>query len=279
MAKSLKEIQSRLKALEKTASITDAMHNISISKVKTFTKTFEVYTDFSQKFNEILKLATEQIDHHVLINEPIEEKHLIILISSDRGLVGSYHNQLFKNFLEYVKDKKNYQVLVIGRKGYAFARRHKIPMVNTHVISNRDDISILTFIDQIRFVYKAFIDQKITRVSVFYNHFINTAKQVVQYDQILPIKCEKKTGIYKPHLYETKPVEMLESIAILHIETKIYGALVDAKLSEHASRLIAMKTATDNAMQIHEKLEMEYHRVRQQSITNELIDIVNGTLV
>lgn len=280
MGASLKGIQGRLKALDKTASITEAMHNISISKVKTFSKTFLKYQSFKNKLESILHKAINQVESHPFIDKPKGEKKLFVVISGDRGLVGGYHNQLYKHFFETIKDldPKSYSVFVVGKKGYAYFKKRKLPILNKQVISNHDDISVLTFLDQIRLVFQLFVDGKIDSLSLVYNHYVNATTQNVVVEQILPIKPKEKIEQNSITYYEVEPIEILEKMTLMYLETHIYGALIDAKLSEHSARLIAMKAATDNARNIHKKLTIEYHRVRQQSITSELIDIVNGTL-
>jgi F-type H+-transporting ATPase subunit gamma len=193
-------------------------------------------------------------------------KKLYILITSDRGLAGSYHNQLFKAFLAEVKDvpKNDYQVFVIGKKGFYFAQKHQLPMVNEEIIYNRDDISTMYFRH-----YAALIKD------VFLKGYVDEVHQ----EMILPLLFDEKEEKNEPYIYDESPEVVLDKTMNVYVESRIFEAIADAKLSEHASRMIAMKNATDNANDIVSQLEIVYHRERQREITNEIIDVVNGANV
>jgi F-type H+-transporting ATPase subunit gamma len=276
----LKEIKLRMHAIEKTASITQAMHNIALSKIRKSTELLSFSKAFVTKIEDILLNAHLSLDaKHRLTSENDGSNKLYILITSDRGLAGSYHNQLFKAFLEEIKDipKTDYQLLVLGKKGYYFAQKRNMPMINQDIIYNRDDLSAMFFRNYSRLVKDAFVAKDIDEVILFYNHYVNTATQEVKKEKILPIIFEKKKIIDEKYIYDAEPEKVIDEVISVYIESYIFMALADAKISEHASRMIAMKNATDNANDIVERLHLMYHRARQQEITSEIIDVVNGS--
>jgi F-type H+-transporting ATPase subunit gamma len=278
----LKEIKIRMQAIKKTASITQAMHNIALSKIKRSQELLSNTQSFVNKLEDILKYASRNLEDPNRITMTTDSnKKLFILVTSDRGLAGSYHNQLFKAFLEEIKDLKpnEYRIFVLGKKGFYFAQKRNLPMINEEVVYNRDDLSTTYFRHYAKIIKDAFIEGMIDEVILFHNHFINTGTQIVKQERVLPLVFETETKYSEPYIYDTKPEIVLDQVTNIYIESSIFKALADAKLSEHASRMIAMKNATDNANEIVERLHLMYHRARQQEITSEIIDVINGSNV
>ncbi len=278
----LKEIKIRMQAIKKTASITQAMHNIALSKIKRSQELLQNSASFVNKLEEILKFASRNLEEPNRITMENEGKtKLFILVTSDRGLAGSYHNQLFKAFLDDIKDlpKDGFRVFVLGKKGFYFAQKRNLPMINAEVIYNRDDLSTMYFRQYAKIIKDVFIEGLIDEVILYHNHFVNTGTQVVKQETILPLKFEAAESYREPYIYDTRPEIVLDQVTNIYIESSIFKSLADAKLSEHASRMIAMKNATDNANEIVERLHLMYHRARQQEITSEIIDVINGSNV
>lgn len=278
----LKEIKIRMQAIKKTASITQAMHNIALSKIKRSQELLQNSASFVNKLEEILKFASrnlEETNRITMKNEGITK--LFILVTSDRGLAGSYHNQLFKAFLDEINDlpRDSYRIFVLGKKGFYFAQKRRLPMINEEVIFNRDDLSTMYFRQYAKIIKDVFMEGLVDEVILYHNHFINTGTQVVKHETILPLVFEAAETYREPYIYDTKPEIVLDQVTNIYIESSIFKALADAKLSEHASRMIAMKNATDNANEIVERLHLMYHRARQQEITSEIIDVINGSNV
>lgn len=277
----LKDIKQRIDAIKKTASITQAMHNIALSKLKRSTELLDHTKTFLREIDRILREADSSIHEKHRLTEQNDGKHeLFVLITSDRGLCGSYHNQLFKAFSKAIedRDKDTYQVFVLGKKGYYYAKKKGLPLINRKIIYNRDDLSTIVFREYAHLIKEAFLEGFVDRVTLYHNHYINTGNQDVTWKTVLPIEIGNRSP-GETYAYDVDPIEVLEETIDVYIESSIFQALADAKLSEHASRMIAMKNATDNAKEIVAKLNTAYHRARQQEITSEIIDIVNGSSV
>jgi len=278
----LKDIKLRMTAIKKTASITQAMHNIALSKIKKSTELKDHSKAFVSKIHDILKYANQNvIDQNRITSTNAGKTKLYILVTSDRGLAGSYHNQLFKAFLDEIKglDASNYKIFVLGKKGYFFAQKRKLPMINEQIVYNRDDISAMFFRPYANLIKDAFMKGVIDEVIIYHNHFVNTGTQIVRKETILPLVFDEKKETNETYIYDATPEEVLNQSVNIYIESCIFKALSDAKLSEHAARMIAMKNATDNANDIVSKLSIVYNKARQQEITSELIDVVNGSNV
>lgn len=278
----LKDIKLRMQAIKKTASITQAMHNIALSKIRRSTELLNHSKSFMDKIEHAIMYANKNLDEvNRLTSKNDGINKLFIIITSDRGLAGSYHNQLYKGFLADTKDlnKKDYQVFVIGKKGFYFAKKHELPMVNEDIIYNRDDISTMYFRHYASLIKDMFIKKYVDEVVIYHNHYINTATQEVFSERVLPLIFDSKEEDNDQYIYDESPDIVLDRIMNVYVESKIFEGIADAKLSEHASRMVAMKNATDNANEIVDQLAIVYHRERQREITNEIIDVVNGANV
>lgn len=275
----LKDIKVRMQAINKTATITQAMHNIALSKIKRSTELLHQSQLFMQKIDEVVSYADQNMDGQSRYTLPSDgSSKLYILVTSDRGLCGSYHNQLFKSFQALIDKEKptTYQVFVIGKKGYYFIKKQNIPMVNDDIIYNRDDITTVSFRHYANVIKDAFKKSLTDEVILCYNHYENSTNVEVRTDVILPIDRNDDMP-NSPYIYDTDPEIVLDRTINIYIESKIFEAVADAKLAEHSARMVAMKSATDNANEIVEGLHMLYHRARQQEITSELIDVINGS--
>lgn len=280
----LKEIETRINAIARTSSITQAMHNIAASKLKKTTDLLTNYNQFMKELDGVLKdVAVKTGTHRYIAGKPIENpKILYIVVTGDRGLAGGYHQQIFK-YLETLQDKQEepLNLLMIGKKGFYYAQRKKYNLLNSNFISNRDDLQTVYFGRYIEILKEEFIKENIDEVRIIYNHFINSAQYDVQEESLLPIKLDEKK-LKEVHQmtfeYDNNPADVLESMITIYLQSRIFGLMVDGKLSELSARMLAMKSATDNAKEVVKELNIIYHRARQQKITTELIDIVNGSL-
>lgn len=280
MALNLKEVKGRIKAIHQTLSITDAMYTTSVSKLNQANNAYKKYLEFNQRFLVILKEMARQVDSNYEHENPEGEDYYLI-ITSNKGLCGSYHNDLYNSFYEKTKNMKNINVLVVGKKGFtALNNKKNINLINKEVILNRDDAVLTEYKQDLKTIQKLFSEKKVKNLYVVYNHSINALKREVVFEKILPVefnfsKEEEKAS--DKYFYEQDPLLMFSELVGIHIEQKVFGAITDAKLAEHQSRMMAMKSASDNAKKVLEKLTILYNRARQDQITKELIDIVNGS--
>jgi len=284
---SMREIKSRITATKKTAQITKAMHMVSASKLKKAERSMKSYRPLMHQLREMID---NLLDSDTLLSHPMlverESNHVCyILVSSDRGLAGPYNSSVFKEFMSYVKEHHQsddeFTVATIGYKAYSFAKRMNYKMLNTEVINVRDDIQFIDFKSVTEAFMMDFLKGKIDRIIVFYNHFINTISQRVEHQQILPVTNgrvheETEKGLNIIYNYEPSPQIIINHLLPMYVENTLYGMILDAKASEHASRMTAMKSATDNADEVIHSLQLHYNRARQAAITIELTDIIGG---
>lgn len=282
MANSLRAVQSRINSTKSTAQITKAMYMVSQSKVKKAEKTYKSYMDFMQRISSMVKelLDKDSIDVNPLLKPREVKKTAYFIITSDRGLAGSYNSGLFKAFEERINETHNsndeFVTAAVGKQGFAYLKRKKYPLEQDNATFIRDDV---LFVDIVPLA-KKFIDEylagNIDKLVIVYNHYINSLTQEVRFEELLPInKVEgEKTSI--DYIYETGIEKTLNTVLPMYVEDIIYGIILDAKTAEHSARMNSMKNATDNAEEVIDKLELLYNRARQAVVTNELIDIIGG---
>lgn len=280
----LKQIETRISAIDRTSAITQAMHNIAASKLKKTTDLLANYNLFMGQLEGILEDVSIKASTHrfVKTTEITNPKILYIVITGDRGLAGGYHQQIFK-YLEQKQEKQEapLNVLMIGKKGFYYAQRQKYNVLNSNFISNRDDLQTVSFGRYINIIKDEFMKENIDELHLVYNHFINSASYEIKEESLLPIIIDEEKLKNKDQMtfeYDNKPEEVLESMITIYIQSRVFGVMTDGKLSELSARMLAMKSATDNAKEVVKELNIIYHRARQNKITTELIDIINGSL-
>jgi F-type H+-transporting ATPase subunit gamma len=227
-------------------------------------------------------LETDDLSHPMLVTREIKQT-CYILVSSDRGLAGPYNSSVFRAFSAFVKENHpdgDFVVATIGHKAFSYAKRNKYNTLNKEAINVRDDIQFIDFKEITETFIKDYLHDRIDKIIVFYNHFINTITQNVEHYQLLPISKESdieiKEGVKPIYAYEPDPQAIINHLLPMYVENTLYGIILDAKASEHASRMTAMKSATDNAEDLIQTLQLHYNRARQAAITVELTDIIGG---
>ncbi|QMS85427.1 ATP synthase F1 subunit gamma [Candidatus Xianfuyuplasma coldseepsis] len=284
----MREIRSRINATKKTAQITKAMHMVSASKLKKAERAIKDFRPLMHRLRQMIDNLLEQDDvsHPMLVERDID-KVCYIIVSSDRGLAGPYNSSIFKAFDAYVKENHTsadeFVVAPIGYKAMSHAKRMNYPLLNDHAIHVRDDVQFIDFKEVSTNFMKSFLRGEIDKIVVFYNHFINTISQQVEEYQLLPIVNgyhqedeEELPEIALIYNYEPSPKAIINHVLPMYVENMLYGIILDGKASEHAARMTAMKSATDNAEDIIKTLQLHYNRARQAAITMELTDIIGG---
>lgn len=283
----MREIRSRINATTKTAQITKAMHMVSASKLKRAEQSIKGFRPMMRRLRHIIDQLLEQDDlSHPMLEEREPRKTCYIIVSSDRGLAGPYNSSVFKAFVAHIKEhhasNDEFVVAPIGYKAMRFARRNGFALLQEESIHVRDDIQFIDFKAVSERFMTAYLRGDIDRIVVYYNHFVNTIRQEVRDLQLLPITNganhtdHDEDDIVPLYLYEPTPKAVINHLVPMYVENTLYGLILEGKASEHASRMTAMKNATDNAQDIIKTLQLHYNRARQAAITMELTDIIGG---
>ena len=288
---SMRDIQKRINATRKTSQITKAMHMVSASKLKRAERSIRNFRPLTKRLSASLAriLASDPELGHPILEARDVKKTVYILISSDRGLAGPLNANVFKAFEAHIEkthtSNEAFVVAPLGYKAYAFVKRRGYESVSDALTQVRDDVRFLDFQDICDRFIKDYLSGETDRVVVFYNRFINTLTQSVEQETLIPLEKqplvshykEDEAGPYKRlYLYEPNVGNVLNQLMPMVVVNILYGMILEAKASEHAARMTAMKSATDNAIEVIKELQLKYNRARQDAITIELTDIIGG---
>ncbi|MFB1051538.1 ATP synthase F1 subunit gamma [Paraliobacillus sp. JSM ZJ581] len=283
---SLRDIQTRITSTKKTKQITNAMHMVSASKLNKAEQNATSFVPYSDKIQEIVNhiaSSTEEDAHPMLVHREVK-KTAYFVITSDRGLAGPFNSGILRKVYRTIQEKHQssdeYTIIVAGRIGRDFFKQRKMPIAN-EIIGLSDQPVFSDIQDLTNETVQLFIDQEIDELYIVYNHFINAISQEVVSKKILPLtdvheKNDHPADTESIYVFEPSEEEILQTLLPQYAESLIYGALLDSKASEHASRMTAMRSATDNANDLIDDLSLQYNRARQAAITQEISEIVGG---
>ena len=280
----LKEVRIRITSVGSTQQITKAMKLVSATKLRRAQNAITQMRPYAQKLNGLLANLADSIDVDslkVYFDKREVKNVLIVPITSDRGLCGSFNANVIKLAGRVIAEKyqgKNISILPIGKKGSEFFGKSK------HTVINDSRDAFLTLNAETGFsigerILAEFKACKYDAVEIVYNQFKNAATQILTNDQFLPIDKSTFGGAgdaKNDYIFEPSKGEILEDLIPRILKTHVYRCLLDSLASEHGARMISMDKATDNAGELIKALKLEYNRARQAAITTEISEIVGG---
>jgi F-type H+-transporting ATPase subunit gamma len=280
----LKEVRIRITSVGSTQQITKAMKLVSATKLRRAQNAITQMRPYAQKLNGLLANLADSIDVDslkVYFDKREVKNVLIVPITSDRGLCGSFNANVIKLAGRVIAEKyqgKNISILPIGKKGSEFFGKTK------HTVINDSRDAFLTLNAETGFsigerILAEFKAGKYDAVEIVYNQFKNAATQILTNDQFLPIDKSTFGGAgdaKNDYIFEPSKGEILEDLIPRILKTHVYRCLLDSLASEHGARMISMDKATDNAGELIKALKLEYNRARQAAITTEISEIVGG---
>lgn len=283
MAANMKEIKERIDSVKNTSQITNAMNIVSSTKFKKFQVLTLKSRNYARAVNEAFDnlVASLTGNKFVIFDGKTEVKRIgIIVMTSDRGLCGSFNSNTFRRLesmkKEFQKEGKDVSVITIGRKAKEYCKNRDInvdseytQMIPETMFETGKKISE----DVVQFYLNDFYDE----VYMIYSKFVSAVEYNIQVEKLLPI--EKKEGLpTKEYVFEPSEEEVLNSFVPQVLNIKLYQSLLENSASEHSARMSAMKQANDNASEMIRNLEVQYNRERQGKITQELTEIISGSL-
>jgi F-type H+-transporting ATPase subunit gamma len=284
----LKEVRIRISSVTSTQQITKAMKLVSATKLRRAQNAITLMRPYATKLNGILSNLSDSIDIDSLkvYFEPRPIKNvLIVVITSDRGLCGSFNANVIKmankTILEKYsaqKESGNITVIGIGKKGHEYFSKQSNNYIDTFKDSLQTPNAETGFAVG-EFILNSFTSGKFDAVEVVYNQFKNAATQILSAEQFLPIDTAtfaQESGKKNDYIFEPNKEEILLELIPRILKTQIFRCMLDSLASEHGARMIAMDKATDNAGELLKSLKVEYNRVRQAAITTEISEIVGG---
>src|SRR2546430_10069604 len=273
------DIRRRIQSMRNTAQMPKAMQMVAASKTRKAQQHDLAGRPYAALMNKVLVSLQQRTDPrlHPLLQVRDAKKELVIVISTDKGLAGALNTNLLREAARFEAGRTGY--IVVGRKARQFLARTKRELLADFELKDAP-----TFVETkpiAKFATEKFLAREVDKVSVLYTHFINTINQRPTVRTLLPIdhgelpKSESAPASdpLLGYVFEPNAERVLEVMLPYYLQYQIFQMILDARASEHSARMVAMKNATDNAQQFIKDLTLEYNKMRQASITTELLEI------
>ena len=284
---SLKEIRKRISSVKSTRQITSAMKMVAAARLRRAQDKIIRLRPYATGLHELLvgvSLKVEEKENDMPYSRSSEnEKVLLIVVTSNKGLCGSFNMTVIKETMRVAREKYNDQfrnkslwLMTIGKKGSDYFKKTDLQIYEEH----SDIFDDLTFENSSALasqVMESFIAGEFDRVEFIYNRFKSAAVQILSYEVFLPVE---KSGQEEPevseYIFEPSAKEILRELIPKSLKIQFYSTILDSYVAEHGARMTAMHKATDNATELIRDLNLEYNKARQASITNQILEVVNG---
>jgi len=258
------------------------MELVSASKMNRAESNARGFTPYSKKIEEVVTSIALNIDDvsHPMLSARTVKKTGYIVITSDSGLAGAYNSNVMRKLHQTIEKEHGsadeYTVIAIGRIGYEFCVKRDIPVVKS--VLGVADHPVFTDVQELTSeTVQMYIDEEIDELKIIYNHYQSPITQIVTTSKILPLtNLSENQSTASEYEYEPNQDAILEVLLPQYAESLIFGALLNGKASEHAARMTAMKSASDNAGDLIDDLTLSYNRARQGAITQEITEIIGG---
>ena len=279
-----KEIRSKIASIKNTQKITKAMEMVAASKMRKAQDRMRAARPYAEKIRKLvghLRLVNLDYKHPFTLERPVRAVGIIV-VSTDRGLAGALNLNLFKSALVPIREAHGKSVKVyvcaVGLKALQFFRRLSGVELSASATHLGDRPHVKDLVGPIKVMLDLYRDQKIDQLLLVHNVFVNTMTQKGTVTQLLPLQTLDKDELQErwDYIYEPDSVEILDAILMRYIESQIFQGAVENVACEMAARMVAMKSATDNAGKLIDELQLIYNKARQAAITKELSEIVGG---
>ena len=278
-----KEIRNKIKSVENTRKITKAMEMVAASKMRKAQDRMRAARPYGEKIRRVagnLSHALTEYKHPFLVNRDPANVG-VILVTSDKGLCGGLNSNILRLAVVKMKELESrgikFQATCIGNKGLGFMQRAG-GKITSHVTALGDTPHLEKLIGPVKVQLDAYMKGEIDALYIGYTRFINTMKQEPVFEQLLPLSGEA-VGSAKTkwdYVYEPDAKAVIDDLLIRYVEALIYQAVAENMASEQSARMVAMKSASDNAKNVIGELKLVYNKARQAAITKELSEIVSG---
>ena len=277
----LKHIQSQIKSVSSIQKVTKAMKMVAAAKLKRAQERMEQARPYSEKLEGLISNLLLDVDPNILplLNKRGDiNKHALLVITSDRGLAGSFNSNIIKKVEEEVvkKGKENVLLICIGKKCYEYFTNRNYK-VDYSYAKTWDNLNYNQAIEIGRNLVKSYLNKEFDTLDIIYNFFKSAATQEVVYKQFLPIHIDDNTeSSIKDIIYEPSKIDIIKTLVPKFFNTQIWQCLLESFASEQAARMLAMDNATENAKDMISDLKLQFNKARQTAITTEMLEIVGG---
>ncbi len=277
------DLRRRVRSVKNIHQITRAMKFISASRLRKAQDRIFAARPYANRMLAVLNSLATRVDasSHPLLSRREKKRVMLVVITSDKGLCGSFNSNLIKGAMSHIRNEetnKGLSLALVGRKGDDWFKKRSWPIQHRYLnimakvdprYANELAQSLITF----------YTNSELDSVHVVYNEFKSVIRQQVVIEPLLPIRklqVKDVAGTLLEYIYEQPPQQILDSIVPRHVETQLFRAMLESEAAEHAARMTAMDAATRNAREMIDSLTLKMNRLRQASITTELIEVVSG---
>ncbi len=282
-----KEIRGKIKSVENTKKITKAMEMVAASKMRKAQERMRAARPYSEKVRSLaanLSMATPEYKHPFMVHHDEAKLAGFIVVTTDKGLCGGLNTNVLRMVTGKLKELEaqgvKAEAVAIGNKGFGFLNRIGAKIVS-HAIQLGDKPHLDKLVGPVKVLLDAYAEGRLNAVYLCYTRFINTMKQEPVIQQLLPLTNESMAEGDTPsrswdYIYEPSAPAVIDELLLRYIEALVYQATSENLASEQSARMVAMKSATDNAGSVIGELKLVYNKTRQAAITKELSEIVAG---
>ncbi len=277
------DLRRRVRSVKNIQQITRAMKFISASRLRRAQDRMFSARPYANRMLAVLNSLATRVDpsSHPLLVRRDEERVMLVVITSDKGLCGSFNSNIIKGTMAHIRNEavnKELSLALVGRKGNAWFKNRPWPIQHRYVniMAKVDPAYAKELADNL---IKYYVNSELDSVHVVYNEFKSVIRQELLIEPLLPIRqLEVESGEegLLDYIFEQPPEQILGSILPRHVETQLFRAMLESEAAEHAARMTAMDAATRNAREMIDSLTLKMNRIRQASITTELIEVVSG---
>ena len=281
-----KEIRGKIKSVENTKKITKAMEMVAASKMRKAQERMRAARPYSEKIRNIaanLAQANPEYTHPFMVHKSDAKRVGVVIVTTDKGLCGGLNTNALRLLTTKLRELEaqgnKIDAVAIGNKGFGFMNRIGANVV-AHAVQLGDTPHLDKLIGPVKVLLDAYHDGLLDAVYLVYTKFINTMRQEATLDQLLPLAAEKMEGDKGNHswdyIYEPDAQTVIDDLLLRYVEALIYQSVAENMASEQSARMVAMKSASDNAGNVIGELKLVYNKTRQAAITKELSEIVAG---
>jgi len=283
----LKEIRNRITSVNSTMQITSAMKMVSAAKLKRAQDAITQLLPYANKLQEIqMNLSSSLDSSEGIYSQEREVKNvLFVAVTSNRGLCGGFNNNINKRIAVLAKEyaDANVHFMAIGKKAQEYSKKNfvatNMPEIPTDLERLYNELNFGSVSEVAELIMKLYREEKVDKVVMVYNHFVNAANQTVMVEQFLPIEkveLEESSSSNADYIFVPSKERIIEDIVPKSLKVQLYKGVLDSHAGEHGARMTAMHKATDNAGDMLFDLKLTYNKARQAAITNEILEIVGG---
>jgi F-type H+-transporting ATPase subunit gamma len=274
------EIRRRIRSVKSTQQLTKAMKMVAAAKLRRAQERIFAARPYAAALREVLTSVATRVDaaKHPLLQSRDENKVLLVVVTADKGLCGAFNSNVLRATTNAIAEHKwqSVELLPIGRKALDFFKRRDIP-IRADSANAMQALSLPVAAKIAEHIVGEFISEKIDAVYAVYNEFKSIIAQRVVLERLLPIeRAWDEVGTEVDYLYEPGPQQILSDLLPKHLEFQLYRILLESAAAEQGARMTAMEAASKNAAEVIGHLTLTYNRIRQASITKEIIEIVSG---